>query len=65
MARKLHRCDGCQKERHDVVSCGRDANGDPDAPDLCFICRQEAKRGKVYSAEHGRYIRPALLDPDY
>lgn len=34
-------CDGCGKERRDVRSVGRDANGDPDAPDLCFLCRKK------------------------
>lgn len=47
-------CDGCGKQRRDVRSCGRDANGDPDAPDLCFFCRKEAQR-KLYpeEPEHG------------
>jgi hypothetical protein len=41
------RCDGCGKDRRDVQSVGRDANGDPDAPDLCFLCRQHgAPEGK-------------------
>jgi hypothetical protein len=37
-------CDGCGKDRRDVVSVGRDANGEPDAPDLCFLCRAEDAR---------------------
>lgn len=54
MARKLAYCDGCGKERRDVRSCGRDSNGDPDAPDLCFLCRVEGERGRVY--HDGRYM---------
>ena len=38
------RCDGCGKMRRDVQSVGRDAHVDPDAPDLCFLCRAEAHR---------------------
>jgi hypothetical protein len=34
-------CSGCGKERRDVQSVGRDYNGDPDAPDLCFLCRKK------------------------
>lgn len=49
-------CDGCNKNRRDVRSCGRDSNGDPDAPDLCFLCRREAKKGRVYSARHTGYV---------
>jgi hypothetical protein len=50
-------CDGCGKERADVQPCGRDANGDPDAPDLCFVCRVEWQRSRrVYSQAHGRYV---------
>lgn len=37
----MKECDGCGKMRRDVKSCGRDANGDPDAPDLCFFCRKK------------------------
>jgi hypothetical protein len=43
------RCDGCNKERRDIQSMGRDSNGDPDAPDLCFICRKEASRSRAYN----------------
>lgn len=48
-------CDGCDKHRRDVQACGRDANGDPDAPDLCFLCRVEGARGRVFNAKTGRY----------
>ena len=51
-------CDGCNKVRRDVRSVGRDSNGDPDAPDLCFICRKEAERGKVFDRKSNRYHRP-------
>lgn len=44
--RLLHRCDGCNKMRTDVRSCGKDSNGDPDAPDLCFFCRKDVSKGK-------------------
>ena len=54
---KTQECDGCNKERRDVRSCGRDANGDPDAPDLCFICRKEGERGRVYVRKLKRYVR--------
>lgn len=53
---KIYLCDGCQKQRRDVQSCGRDSDGTPDAPDLCFLCRKENERGRVYSIELGRYI---------
>lgn len=33
-------CDGCHMDRPDIRSVGRDANGDPDAPDLCGVCRE-------------------------
>lgn len=49
-------CDGCGKDRRDVVSCGKDSNGEPDAPDLCFICRKEAARERVYDRSLGRYV---------
>jgi hypothetical protein len=38
-------CDGCGRKGGDIKSCGKDANGDPDAPDLCFICRRTYARG--------------------
>lgn len=49
-------CDGCGKRRRDIRSIGRDANGDPDAPDMCFICRVELEHGRVWSVLKGRYI---------
>ena len=52
------RCDGCDKERSDVRPCGKDDNGEPDAPDLCFVCRKEAERGRLYDRKLGRYVRP-------
>lgn len=42
--------------RRDVVSVGRDANGDADAPDMCFICRKEMSRGKFWSSQDNKYI---------
>lgn len=48
-------CDGCGKERR-VVACGRDSNLAPDAPDLCFLCRVEGSRGKVWDQRQGRYV---------
>lgn len=55
-------CDGCGKHRKDVESVGKDANGDPDAPDLCFICRKEAQRGKVWDHTVQGYIHPSQRD---
>ena len=52
----LNTCDCCGKLRRDVISCGRDANGDPDAPDMCFLCRKEYARAHVYSHKHKRYV---------
>ena len=57
MPRKMSYCDGCGKDKPDVQSVGHDSNGDPDAPDYCFLCREESKRGKVYSRDEKRYIR--------
>jgi hypothetical protein len=53
---KTHTCDGCGKERRDVKACGRDGNGDPDAPDLCFICRKQYARGRQYNFVLKRYV---------
>ena len=49
-------CDGCGKERRDIQSCGRDYNGDPDAPDLCFICRKEAEKNRIFHKNMNKYI---------
>ena len=59
MARKLCYCDGCGKDRTDVISCGRDSNGDPDAPDLCFLCRKEGARHRRFDRKIGRYVHEA------
>jgi len=51
-------CDTCQREnRSDIISMGKDANGDPDAPDMCFICRVEYSRKRIYNKETKKYIR--------
>lgn len=47
----FHECDGCGRLRRDVRSVGRDANGDPEAPGLCFFCRKNAERGFDHRAE--------------
>lgn len=60
----MHCCDCCGKQRRDVVSMGRDANGDPDAPDVCFLCRVESERGRVYDHEQQRYVYRAELERD-
>jgi hypothetical protein len=59
-----HTCDGCGKLRTDVRSVGRDYNGDPDAPDLCFICRKEGERGKVWNTKVEAYVDATLEDDD-
>ena len=53
---KLYNCDGCNKMRRDVIACGRDANGEIDAPDLCFICRKEMSRSRFYSFKLRKYV---------
>ena len=53
---KLRDCDGCGKIRRDVVSCGKDDNGEADAPDLCFICRKEMSRNRFYSNKLNKYM---------
>lgn len=58
MSRQLLDCDGHGSPRRDVRAVGHDANGDPDAPDYCFLCRIEGERGRVYDRESGRYVRP-------
>lgn len=60
---KTHTCDGCGKERRDVKACGRDSNGEPDAPDLCFICRKQGERGKVWSFKYKKYVpQPSIYE---
>lgn len=54
-------CDGCGKDRRDVVSCGRDANGAPDSPDLCYPCRWEGERGMVFDKKRGGYVAAYAL----
>lgn len=41
----LKRCDVCGKFRRDLKSMGRDGNGEPDAPDMCFFCRKSKRAG--------------------
>ena len=48
-------CDCCDKIRSDVRACGRDSNGDPDAPCMCFLCRKEGERGRVWDRAAGAY----------
>jgi len=55
-------CDGCRKVSSDIQAVGRDYNGDPDAPELCFICRKESAKGRVYDSKLKRYIRPEDLN---
>jgi hypothetical protein len=61
MPRKLYHCDGCGKQRADVRACGRDADGMPDAPDLCFLCRKENERSRGFDPRRGRYVSYAQL----
>ncbi len=49
-------CDGCGKLRRDVRACGVDANGVADAPCLCFLCRREGEKGRMYYRTEGRYL---------
>lgn len=52
------RCDTCNKDRRDLKDMGRDSNGDPDAPSMCFLCRvQWQQHSKVYNFTTGRYER--------
>lgn len=53
-AKKNAVCDGCGRKGGDIKSCGKDANGDPDAPDLCFICRKTAAREFGYRTKARR-----------
>lgn len=54
-------CDGCGKDRRSVRSVGHDANGDPDAPDLCFLCRSEGERGRSWCPKRQAYAPSAVL----
>lgn len=49
-------CDCCNKPRKDIVSMGRDDNGDPDSPDMCFICRKEWERKRIFDMKIGKYV---------
>ncbi len=60
----LHNCDGCGKMRRDVQSVGKDSNGDPDAPDYCFLCRKENARNRHWSAKVKGYVPNHLEDQD-
>lgn len=53
-AKKNAVCDGCGRKGGDIKSCGKDANGDPDAPDLCFLCRTKAEREFGYRTKARR-----------
>ena len=53
---KLLCCDGCDKMKRSVISCGRDANGEPEAPDLCSLCRKEMANSKIYSKKLNKYV---------
>jgi hypothetical protein len=55
-------CDICGKDRRDVQAMGRDANGDPDAPDVCFLCRVEDRRGRTWSYKLRRYVPYAIAE---
>ena len=57
-------CDCCGKQRSNVVACGRDSNGDPEAPDACFICRKEFERRRVYSRKSNKYVSYAEYDSE-
>jgi hypothetical protein len=59
----LATCDGCGKTRRDVKSCGQDSNGEPDAPDLCFLCRTEWSRSnRVYDRRIQAYVTQTCED---
>jgi len=53
-------CDGCCKYRNDVIAVGKDYNGDPDAPDYCFLCRKESGRNKFYSKKLNKYVHISI-----
>lgn len=55
----MGQCDCCGRVSRSVVSMGRDANGDADAPDMCWVCRRQSQRGKVFSKKAGGYVSQA------
>lgn len=59
--KELPQCDGCGRLSRSVESCGQDTNGDPDAPDLCFLCRVEEKRGRYYDRKLKMYKHYTLF----
>jgi hypothetical protein len=65
MTTKTATCDGCGKESRDVQSCGKDANGEPDAPDLCFVCRKEGARGRVFDRKAQKYVEACHFDHNF
>jgi hypothetical protein len=58
---RLSECDCCGKQRRDVQSMGRDSNGDPDAPDMCFLCRKEWERQRAWCHKREKYVSIYLL----
>lgn len=60
----MNTCDSCGKKRRDVKSVGRDSNGDPDAPDMCFVCRKELDRGRVWNDKVQGYVPRGVNDDD-
>lgn len=52
----MNHCDTCGKMRNDVIACGKDSNGDPDAPDMCVICRKEWERNREYCFKTKKYV---------
>lgn len=64
-AKALASCDGCGRKSATVESCGRDANGDPDAPDLCETCRAAWEHHRaVYDGRTGSYVSAAQLEAE-
>lgn len=64
MTVKTSYCDGCGKQRRDVRSCGRDSDGVPDSPDLCFLCRKEGERGRVFDLKLKKYVDARIYEED-
>ena len=56
----LPQCDLCGNHRRDVRSVGKDANGDPDAPDACGTCLDESRSGNVWDRKAGAYVPEGL-----